>query len=1111
MRSFLLAAGLLCFAARQSPAQPVLTPDASVIKLDEIGIYAVGYARRGQAEKRFPVGWSGGFEEQSGVALQPAGEYNGKPATLLHNPWRGGTGVAFQQFAFRLPKASTVRRIVLRGATAMRSDAIAASGEKPKSDGTTFRVFVNGSRLLDEHRADAAWKSFSFDLTHLAGETATIRFETDPGPADNPSFDFSLWGGRELVLQGYKPKPVAHRASLPLQLARLWPAQSGTVAPASGFDGTRAVRLQNDVALLRYNGADGVLEYRWRRPRAADEAFGGVTLRAVMRGGSMVEVPLAASARWEWTRPARLQSVRWQKTRDGIACITIFKAGGENATVRVTGKLTGKSLALETTCDKPWLRSLDAGGWGPAMRRRPVVVPYYSGQVHYLPKENLFVNAFLDWTHSAASSHEGTRAVYGARTDGSRVALRERVVFSAAWHMAETLPNLPNPPSPHIARLRDKIVLDIWGGNFSDIARNLETLKDYGLDNCAAIIHVWQRSGYDNALPQHFPANAAQGGDAGMKALVATGKRLGFLMALHENYVDYYPNYDRFNPNEIALDSTGKPVPAWFNSGTGIQSFAVKPNAILPLAATQSPEIQRRYKTNASFLDVHSAVPPWFHVDFRAGELGAGTFRRVWDVHRALWRYERRTHGGPVFGEGHNHWYWSGYLDGAEAQFSQGWPERQGMSAPLMADFDLLKIHPLQFNHGMGYYERWWADNSWGGAPLMVVLDQYRMQEVAYGHAGFLGAALYATVPFAWLEHHLLTPVMARYAAAKPIAIQYQVNGKWVDSSAAAKAALWRRVRVRYSNGLTVAANDAATPLREGSYTLPQYGWVARGAGVTAYTALRDGVIADYAETQNSVFANARRASDWSMGLNRVRPQIADFAQTAPRTFRATYRWQVGDAPGEDYNTFVHFTQAGAPNDGIVFQQDHALARPTSQWKSGETVDDGPHTIRIPDAVPDGDYEWMTGLFKPGGGRVSLEGADDGKGRIRLGVLRVRDGGATISFEPERAAPDDRAKLYRRHVNEAGKVIDFGPLRTNGSVLLRREGSGKNAAWVLRALPRKGDFTVQLSAARFGKPASVRCTGGVTPTVVPQSVRSKARGGGWWRLPLNGAKEYRWR
>jgi hypothetical protein len=293
------------------------------------------------------------------------------------------------------------------------------------------------------------------------------------------------------------------------------------------------------------------------------------------------------------------------------------------------------------------------------------------------------------------------------------------------------LPNIPNPPSPFLRTLSHRIVLDIWGGRYADIARNLEVLSSYGINHCVAIIHDRQRSGYDNALPTHLPAAADKGGDDAMRALVATGTRLGHLVALHENYVDYYPNYDHFREADIALDSTGKRQNAWYNPGTKIQSFAVKPNAILPLAATQSAEIHRRYGTNACYLDVHSAVPPWFHVDQHAGEEGAGGFHRVWDMHRRHWDYERKTHAGPVFGEGNNHWYWSGCLDGVEAQFGSGWPSEAGREVPLLVDFDLLKIHPLQLNHGMGYYERWWGKAAWstrGNPPPAAGKEVWQQQ-----------------------------------------------------------------------------------------------------------------------------------------------------------------------------------------------------------------------------------------------------------------------------------------------------------------------------------------------------------------------------------------------
>ena len=215
---------------------------------------------------------------------------------------------------------------------------------------------------------------------------------------------------------------------------------------------------------------------------------------------------------------------------------------GQTATLRCTAQLIGKSLVLEVSCDAPQIAALDAGRWGPAPHQRPVTAPYYSGHVFYLEQENLFVTAFLDWTKSSASDLRKHHAPSMAPcTDGSRVPLHERIVYCAAWHAAETLPNIPNPPSPYRGHMAGRIVLDIWRGRFDDIASHLETLHDYGLDNCAVIIHNWQRSGYDNALPAHVPANPDLGGDAAMKRLVATAKSLGYDIALHENYVDYYP------------------------------------------------------------------------------------------------------------------------------------------------------------------------------------------------------------------------------------------------------------------------------------------------------------------------------------------------------------------------------------------------------------------------------------------------------------------------------------------------------------------------------------------------------------------------------------------
>jgi hypothetical protein len=377
----------------------------------------------------------------------------------------------------------------------------------------------------------------------------------------------------------------------------------------------------------------------------------------------------------------------------------------------------------------------------------------------------------------------------------------------------------------------------------------------------------------------------------------------------------------------------------------------------------------------------------------------------------------------------------------------------------------------------------------------MMMLDQYRMQEVAYGHAGFLGRQTWRVLPLAWLEHNLLSPVTSCYATAKVQSIEYQLNGAWVDANTAAQSGAWQQVRITYDNGLVITANNLPEPLPVGDYTLPQYGWLAQGAGVTAYTARRAGKIVDYAETADSLFANARYAPDWDCNL--VKPAVADFAQTGDRTFRVTYNWQVNEPVLMDFNAIVHFNHPGEAHT-LAFAQDHPPTQPTSAWTAGQTVADGPYTITLPPEVADGDYEWMTGLETAGETPQELPSIGQGNGRFQLGTLSVRDGGKTLTFTPEPDKPV--GERFLRHLNVDDAPVDFGAVRTNGSLQIRRDGPD----WVLQTLPRNRAFTVDLSVKRFPPPAQVLSPGGsaATAAVTPGPL--------WWTLTLNGAREYRW-
>ena len=597
--------------------------------------------------------------------------------------------------------------------------------------------------------------------------------------------------------------------------------------------------------------------YAWIAPTAhSQNSLGTLTVTGQSHGSS---VPLLNPSIRSKAGVLDCSDAQWDES--GRRLKITYAAG--QALVHVTVTLVANAGAFEAMvdADQPVITSVDMGPWSAALQAQPVAVPYYTGKVWYLPEMAAYVNAWWDWHTTHATKLNGTLAQYLERTDATLSIFHERLLMVLSPDVDAGLPAPGNPPSPYMAELSGRMVLDIWTPDFKQIEQGLVELGDYGITDCVGIIHAWQHAGYDNALPQHYPANEAMGGDAGLTAAVNAGKADGCLMALHENYVDYYPNYPKFDRSAIALNIDGKWMLSWLNHSTGVQSYWTKPAWMIANAATQSPAIHQRYGTTAGYLDVNSGISPSSHVDMDARAAGAGTLAALLAGDTELWSYERKTHQGPVFGEGANHWYYSGLLDGVEAQFGAGdVPENHGTLAPLFVDFDLERIHPLQVNHGMGYYERWVSPGETVSNTL--TMDAYRMQEIAFGHAPFLGGIYWDDVAHALLESNLVTPVARSYGVASVSSIEYQVNDAWESPSVAAKSAAFSRVRVTYDNGLVVVANASREPLRWQNMVLPQYGWAAKASGLLAYTAMCGATICDYAETSPSVFANATPVND---------------------------------------------------------------------------------------------------------------------------------------------------------------------------------------------------------------------------------------------------------
>lgn len=1052
--------------AAGNPDLPAVPLAAGETRLAEIGIYQVGWRSRGAAPVVMPLSWHGESDPATGIAYQIKPSFLGREALMMHSPWRVPGGAAWVDYRLALP---TIRPITLAFGIAMEPSA-ALPG---KSDGVTFSAAIKGDggehELLRRHWDKGEWEDHALDLSAHAGKTITLRLQVEPGPEHNASWDFSHFGDPRITIGG--GGSTRNAAAGRLLAGKAWKATSAadmralSNTPAHGIAPSNLLPFRNSLEQdgnrwrFVYQADDCRIEYLYQPETGALGDFtasidGGAPFRPAAGGG------VGAGGLLE---NGRLVSLA--RRGDELAAVWEYPLEGGAARVHWTFAMRGKALRVTARCEAPVLQSFSLGQ-ALAPLRRPIDIPYLDGRAEFLAAQGVFSCRFLDWTMSNSSRCPQSGAVYDRKTDGTRNPLFESGYIAVSPELAETLPNIPHPASPHIGQLAPRVVLDVWGhhqGRYAGDTAILRALKDHGVDHLAIIQHDWQHHGYDVKLPDHLPANPRYGGEDELRGYGRAAAGCGYLWALHENYIDLYPDAPSYDPAARVLREDGTPSPAWFHPGTRIQSFGLKCDMALDFAKRNSPEIHRRYGTTAAYLDVHSCVPPWHQLDHDAARPMAAIARHKVERDRGLFQYERDTHGGPLFGEGNNHFYWAGLCDGVEAQV------RDGEDHLPLLEFDLLKIHPQMVNHGMGYYERWFRTREksrWGyDAGSTAQLDKYRAMELAYGHAGFIGAALTSDIRAIVREHHLTHPVQRLYGNAKPVEIRYDLGGRLVSGGIAMLGGDTTRQRIRYDSGLTLWVNWSGTPWRPDGTgaTLPQWGFLALGPDTRAATALHGGKPADYAEYPGFLFADARtdlRASRPHKTRD-IEPRLRELTHLGGNRVRATYEWRVAEKPGGDFLCFVHGTHPDEPDaDHIAFQQDHRLAKPTTEWNAGDVIVDGPHEFAIPT-----DRDWFDltiGLYQ--GARLRLKGPDDGKDRVALAriewlredgrITGIRRSGVPATALSGAAEPLD----FTAHTNPPGTWIDFGKVATDGALLIRRDGD----TLVVFPYPRDRDFSAAI-------------------------------------------------
>jgi len=1067
-----LALSMVCLAQDLAVSLP-----PGETRLGDIGMYRVAYASYGQDAVQMPLCWQGHFESVSGISYVPQEHVSGRDAVLLHSPWHVPPGKVWVDYRLQLPKVTPV---TLSFGIAMRPDVATPD----KSDGVTFSCYlIEGDterELMCTHQDKAEWLDYSFDLTDVAGSVVTLRLQAEPGPANSPSWDYSYFGnaviacgtqqtGRAGLLKQLT-STQAYQATAGADLTRLSNDSKNGIAPSNALDFENAVAKTESGYRFDYEGADCHVTYFYQPETGTLDDFtvridDAPAFQPALGGGATVVVTRDGKA--EHVLARGVEAVEIGLTDEDRSVRLLWEYPVENDSLRVEWvfKIIGKALLVNARSAPPVVSRFSLGQEGLTPLRKTYGVPYLAGNVRYLPAQNVFTCRYLDWTLSHASSCPQGEAAYDEKTDGTRNPLQETGYIAVSPNVHEVLPNIPHPPSPYRQLLGPRIMLDVWGhhkGTYQGDAENLRDLKDNGVDHLAIISHVWQRYGYDVKLPDHLPANPQFGGDEGMTEFGKAANACGYVWSLHENYIDLYPDAPSYDPAARVLRADGSPSPAWFNRGTGVQSFGLKCNRALGYAKQNSPEIHRRFNTNAAYLDVHTCVPPWHQLDHDATQPMAAMALLKVQRDAELFQFERDTHGGPLFGEGANHFYWAGLCDGVEAQVAGG-----AGHVPLL-DFDLLKLHPQMVNHGMGYYARWFRQGyslQWGSDVGTVEdVDKYRAQEVAYGHAGFIGSAQTANVQWVAKEHHMMHPVQRLAGTAKPTEIRYEVDGQFVTASVALAIGDRTRQRIRYDSGLCVWVNWREDPWQIEGRVLPQWGFLALGPDTEVCTVLRDGTLADFAECPEYVFVDARTSftMPYVNAPKAIEPKLAEFEYLGGNRVRLTHTWLVNDRLDDDFHCFVHFiNEAASGPDHIVFQQDHNLPKPTSQWRPGDVITDGPYEIVVP-SDKFWTYDIVIGLFK--GSRVKLKGIRASGDRILIGrlILDRDDGGLRDILpgyiDPAKEAQQQGTADFSLGLNPEGTSVDFDKVATNGSVKINK---GQKALTVF-AYPRDKAFSVAL-------------------------------------------------
>ena len=601
-------------------------------------------------------------------------------------------------------------------------------------------------------------------------------------------------------------------------------------------------------------------------------------------------LPPADTARWD-ELAVRTRGGHWMAFARGGGVFPDDAARAAHVTFSRQGNCIVADVEGPTDAEaEAEIRFGEIGDMPPGATR--TVMPYYTYRererdsrpaVAGLPASSgrLFVSAAADWTQSGASLlfaatnraalNGGAR--YLRKTDGRRNACHERFVWAFSPKIADVLPTIPNPPSPWKHVIGTRVWREYGVVNREKDLAYWRAMKRRGMARAIVTDHetAW-RLNEEQSFTFRTRCEPRRGGDAAQRAYArAMIDDLGFVYGPYNNYVDLAPVNEYWSEDHVlrcAYGQNGRLQPGWR------RCWRAKPAWAVGMCERLAPEIQRKFGFNCGYCDVHTCMRPWEATDYDARVPGAGSFAAAFYLYGEIMLMQKKTWGGPVFSEGSFHWIYSGLTDGNYAQ-----DREYGMAAgPWIVDFDLLRIHPLSCNAGMGMINgHFYATPGTRPQDPDEAIDRYLAAIVAFGHSGMFVPERHASMrdyralavgSDEFRSYYMIQALAARYTQADVTAIRYMdASGRLLTTEDAVADGTVARSQVMstYSDGTTTVANGSADEPLECIWdgmplALPPNGFAGMSGDrrVRVWNGMKDGHRAEFAVAPDYTYLNGR-------------------------------------------------------------------------------------------------------------------------------------------------------------------------------------------------------------------------------------------------------------